>query len=128
MASIIEVSQELAKSIAEAQKTQETLDKAKAGLAPLEEAAKQAHNRVNALIGQYQNLTTDAPAWVGKRGRRAGGPPKKYVISDESKLRATGLRARTRYHNANPKATEAELNKIQKSAEKSLAEKLGLAK
>jgi hypothetical protein len=120
MTNLSEVADELQKALEQAKKAHESLETAKAKLAPLEEAAKEKDNAVRVLMNQYQGLTGEAP-----RGRRGStGPRKAYNISPESKIAATEKRQYTRAINAGK--SESEAKKIGREASKALAAKLGV--
>ena len=119
MTNTSEVLAELQKALSTAERAHATLEKAKASLAPLEEAAKEADGAVAVLMKQYQALTGESS---GRGGRR--GPRKAYNISSENKIAATEKRAYTRAINAGK--SEVEAKKAGKGAAKALAEKLGV--
>jgi hypothetical protein len=124
---ISDIAQQLQTALVDAQKAHKALEDAKAGLAPLEQAAANADDAVNDLMRQYQAETNVIPAM--KRGARfikEHRQKKAYNITPGSKIAATGKRAHTRAINAGK--SEAEAKKAQKEAEKLLAEKLGVKK
>ena len=75
MANLSEIASQLQTALADSEQAHKALESAKAALSPLEEAASQADDTVNALMKQYQSATgVSAPAATTKR---AGGAGKK---------------------------------------------------
>jgi hypothetical protein len=122
---ILEVQTSLQKALTEANDAQAKLDRARAGLEPLETAAAEKQKEVNSLILEFQKLSGVVPV---KRSRRGGvsGPRKSYNIDPKKKIEAAGKRAITKALSKNPSLTESEKKKIGRDAEKSLAAKLGV--
>jgi hypothetical protein len=120
---LLECQTSLQKALTEASEAQARLDKAKLSLEPLEAAAAEKQKEVNNLIFEFQRLTGATPVKAGRggvKGKRAA-----YVQSNESKIRASGLRAQTRATNKGASKKDAEKAKIE--AEHSMAAKLGVS-
>ena len=122
---LLEVQKQLQAALSDSTKLESEFQAALAKIQPLRDAVHAKQLEVNSLITSFQKLTNaDVPA--RKRRRSSGAPRKAYAISNESKISRVGKSAYSRTIKGG--GSEKDAKAAQKAAEKSLAEKLGVAK